>query len=241
MDIFTHGLEGSHHTPFLLQMTNRKVVALLALATALPFAGCADSKTPSPILPAGEASLDHACDGSIPKVGQYQVVVQGETNTVPEVEGQLDTGCGYMLLTGVAGAVEYDSNYRTLWLTGRNLYHDGTWSAPVTRVYGNSALSPEASLSIPEGYAIVGIAMGHSGNATLLTTIELKYRQVQLVNGQLSLTGPVFTTKVGSDSFADDAKHQLPTTNDREVYVGLGARASVEKTKVLRIHTGALY
>lgn len=222
-------------------MRNRNVVALLVLTTALPFAGCADIKNPNPILPGGEAALDHACDGSLPKVGQYQVVVQGETNTTPEVEGQLDTGCGYMVLTGVAGAVEYDSNYRTLWLTGRSLYHDGTWSAPVTRVYGDGSLSPEASLSIPQGYAIVGIAMGLSGNASLLTTIELKYRQVQLVNGQLSLTGPVYVTKVGSDSFSDDAKHQLSTLNDREVYVGLGARASVEKSKVLRIHTGALY
>ncbi len=220
---------------------NRNVVAVLTLAAALPFAGCADTETSNPILPGDEASLNHACDGSIPKLGQYSVVVQGETNTVPEVEGQLDTGCGFMILTGVAGTVEYDSNYSTLWLTGRNLYHDGTWSAPVTRVYGNGSLTAEASRSIPEGYAIVGIAMGLSGNASLLTTIELKYRQVQLVNGQLSLTGPVYVTKVGSDSFSDDAKHQLSTTNDREVYIGLGARASVEKTKVLRIHTGALY
>ena len=222
-------------------MKNRNIVALLGFAITFPIASCSDLPNQNPILPTGDAALNHACDGSIPKYSEYSVVVQGETNTVPEVEGVLDTGCGFMLLTGVAGTVEYDSNYRTLWLTGRYLYHDGTWSAPVTRTYGNGSLSPEASLSIPEGYAIVGIAMGLSGNASLLTTIELKYRQVQLVNGQLSLTGPVLVTKVGSDSFSDDAKHQLSAFNDREVYVGLGARASVEKTKVLRIHTGSLY
>lgn len=223
-------------------MKNRNVVAFLAVTTLLPLASCSDiGSSQNPILPTGKASQDHACDGSIPRAGQYQVVVQGETNTTPEVEGVLDTGCGVLVLTGVAATVEYASDYRTLWLTGRSLYHDGTWSAPTTRVYGNGALQPEQSLSVPEGYAIVGLAMGLSGNATLLTTIQLKYRQVQLVNGRLELVGPVFTSKVGSDSFADDAMHQLSPLDNREVYVGLGLRASVEKTKVMRIHTGALY
>lgn len=157
------------------------------------------------------------------------------------MEGILNTGCGYMVLTGVGGTVVHDSNYETLWLTGRMLYHDGTWSAPTTRVYGNINKTQEQSLSVPFGHAIVGLSMGLSGTSDQLTTIRIRHREVQSLNGQLQLVGPVYTSKVGSDPLENDANHELSPWNDREVYVGLGATAAVERTKLLIIHTGALY
>jgi hypothetical protein len=221
-------------------MTSRKLT-VLAFALSIPMASCADAGSGNPMAAAADPSMNHACDGSLPYFGRYVATSDNPSTTVPEVEGTLGTGCGYMVLTGVGGTIINDSDYETLWLTGRMLYHDGTWSEPTTRVYGNAAKAQEQYLSVPYGHAIVGLSMGLSGTSDQLTTIQIRHREVQYVNGRLQLVGPVYTSKVGSDPLGNDAIHELPSTNDREVYVGVGARAEVERTKLLIAHTGALY
>jgi hypothetical protein len=221
-------------------MTSRKL-AVLAFALSVPMASCADQGSGNPLLVPADPSMNHACDGSILYFGRYVALSSNPTYTDPEVEGTLGTGCGYMVLTGVGGTIVHDSHYETLWLTGRMLYHDGTWSAPTTRVYGNLNKAQEQYLSVPFGHAIVGLSMGLSGTSDQLTTIRIRHREVQYVNGQLQLVGPVYTLKVGSDPLENDAAHELSATNDREVYVGVGLNAAVERTKVLIAHTGALY
>lgn len=215
-------------------------LAALAFALSIPMASCGDMESGNLLAPA-DPSLNHACDGSLPYFGRYVSTSDNPSTTVPEVEGTLGTGCGYMVLTGVGGTIVNDSNYETLWLTGRMLYHDGTWSEATTRVYGNAEKAQEKYLSVPFGHAIVGLAMGLSGTSDQLTTIQIKHREVQLVNGHLQLVGPVYVTKVGSDPLANDAQHELSSSNDREVYIGVGARAEVERTKLLISYTGALY
>lgn len=219
----------------------RSKLAVAAFVLSIPMASCAEAGAGELTLPAAEPSMNHACDGSIPLFGRYVATSSNPSETTPEVEGILGTGCGYMILTGIGGTIVNDSHYETLWLTGRMLYHDGTWSAATTRVYGNANKAQEQYLSIPQGYAIVGLSMGLSGTSDQLTTIRIKYRAVQYANGQLSLTGPTYTTKVGSDPLDNDAAHELSSLNDREVYVGVGVNAAVERTKVLIAHTGALY
>lgn len=221
-------------------MKSRKL-AVLALALSVPMASCGEQGAGNPLAAAGDPSMNHACDGSLPYFGRYVAISDNPSTTVPEQEGTLGTGCGYMVLTGVGGTITIDSNYETLWLTGRMLYHDGTWSEPTTRVYGNAEKAQEQYLSIPSGYAITGLSMGLSGTNDKLTTIRISYRQVQLVNGRLELVGPVLTTKVGSDPLTNDAFYDLPVTNNREVFVGVGVNAQVERTKVLIAHTGVLY
>jgi hypothetical protein len=218
----------------------RATLATATLVLSMSLASCTEGGESGLLLPA-DASMHHACDGSLPLFGRYVALSSNPPTTDLEVEGLLGTGCGYMVMTGIGGTIINDSNYETLWLTGRMLYHDGTWSAPTTRVYGNANKAQEQYLSIPEGYAIVGLSLGLSGTSDELTTIRIRYRQVALVNGQLQLTGPVYTTKVGSDPLTNDAAHELAATNDREVYVGVGLQAAVERTKVLVAHTGALY
>jgi hypothetical protein len=219
---------------------NTRRLALATLLALVPIAACTDGAT-SDLLGPDQPKKNHACDGSLPLFGRYVALSSNPPITTPEVEGVLSTGCGYMVLTGIGGTITNDSNYETLWLTGRNLYHDGTWSAPTTRVYGNLNKAQEQYLSVPEGYAITGVSMGLSGTSDLLTTIRLRYRQVSIVDGHLALVGPVYTTKIGSDPLENDAAHELDASNDREVYVGLGLNAAVERTTVLIAHTGALY
>lgn len=214
--------------------------AAVALVVAVSTASCADADG-ALLLPDAKPSLDLACQGSLPLVGRYVATSDNPSTTNPEVEGVLGTGCGYMVLTGIGGTVVNDSDYTTLWLTGRLVYPDGTWSAATTRVYGDATKTEEQRLDVPFGHAIVGLSMGLSGTSDRLTTIRIAHREVQVVNGRLQLVGPVYTSKVGSDPLTNDAAFDLPSTNDREVYVGVGVTAQVERTKVLIAHTGALY
>jgi hypothetical protein len=184
----------------------------------------------------GNESTGDPCAGSIAYWTDYRV--GREYWAQPERDGMLGTGCGYMVLTGVGANIVHDSNYATLWLTGRMVYSDGTMSTATTRVEGDGWRTPEAMLEVPYGHAIVGIGAGQSGTHDLKTLV-LKYRQVQVVDGRLQLVGPVYTMQTGSGSL--NSMHQLPEYNDREVYIGVGFRSSVEQTKLILAHTGVLY
>ncbi len=221
-------------------MKIRRLAPLTGLALLLPLASCSDAVSPEPAAPPLVPAASHACDGSLPWFGTYYV--GSDPNANLEVDGKLDTGCGYMVVTGVKGRIVSDSNYETMWLTGRMLYHDGTWGGETTRVYdvdGIVSHSWEMEAKVPDGHAVIGIGIGQSGTNDTLKRLVLKSRQVGIVDGHLQLVGPVFTTDQGTGSLDTGAYHEL--TGDREVYIGLGLRSNAERTRTIRPYTGVLY
>ena len=146
-------------------MKIRRLAPLTGLALLLPLASCSDAVSPEPAAPPLVPAASHACDGSLPWFGTYYV--GSDPNANLEVDGKLDTGCGYMVVTGVKGRIVSDSNYETMWLTGRMLYHDGTWGGETTRVYdvdGIVSHSWEMEAKVPDGHAVIGIGIGQVGD-----------------------------------------------------------------------------
>jgi len=217
----------------------KTLVVLTGIALATSLNACSDLRSGNPVAPTESPVFNHACDGSLPYFATHNAGLEYWDS--PEVEGSLATGCGYMVVTGFGGRIIEDSQYETIWLTGKMLYHDGTWSSPTTRWYdndGENGRTWEAYTEVPAGHAVVGIGIGQS-RTHAVKTVVLKSREVQLVNGQLRLVGPTHTTQVGTGSI--DTWNVLPETNDREVFIGIGVRSSVEQTKMIRRHTGVLY
>lgn len=190
---------------------------------------CTDPIDPCTLDPASCPVLP-VCDAT---VGLSRTVRAGSAPTYSlEVSGTPYSDCGYLVMTGIGGRIRLhndDSNWSTLAIEARRLYRDGSWGSPTTFRYGsepNYAL--EAWGAIPQGYAIVGVGVGQGQIAgedhNDLQTLVIRYRQLVMVNGVPSLTGPVYTANHGVwPHGAIDV--EFTTTADNEVFVGAGFRS----------------
>jgi hypothetical protein len=209
------------------------------LALLLPLAACSDASdaiTSAKVL-ARPRHADIILGCSNVSFPFYTSVKAGsEPGYAPETAGILDTPCGYKIVTGIGGRVDGTSDFKGLQLRGRYVYPDGTMSAYGDNFYGTMPDGPEKFAEIPEGYAIVGVSMGESSYN--VDVIQLRYRAVSVVNGQLQLTGPVYTASAGTAT--TDADYTRPLSDSTSVLVGAGFRSAVDKIKTMQLDFASL-
>ncbi|HST61132.1 MAG TPA: hypothetical protein VLK84_20690 [Longimicrobium sp.] len=194
--------------------------------------GCSGGGDPCTINPGGcSGPLLPLCDQTVAwsravRTGQY-------ADHALEANGSVGTDCGYRVMTGIGGRIELsggDSNWSTLALEGRQLHRDGTWGSAEVQRFGTDAnFALEAWGSVPQGYAIVGVAAGQGQNSDGedshdLRTLIIRYRQVIIQNGMPVLTGPIYTGNFGVNPYGPVTVDFL-TTADDEVFIGAGFRA----------------
>jgi hypothetical protein len=159
-----------------------------------------------------------------------------EPGYAPETAGIMSTTCGYMIVTGIGGRVDGTSDFKGLQLRGRYVYPDGTMSAVGDMFWGTMPNGPEKFAEIPSGNAIVGVSMGESNYN--VDVIQLRYRAVSVVNGQLQLTGPVYTAYDGTAT--PDANYTTSSSDSTSVLVGAGFRSAVDKIKTMQLDFASL-
>lgn len=209
-----------------------------ALVLTLAIAACSeggDITSPAkPATPRHAQVLSGCSNVSFPFATSIRAGLEPYYNL--EIYGQLTTPCGYMIVTGLGGRVESGSDFTGLKLSGRYVYPDGTMSASSDNFYGSMPNGPEKFASIPSGYAIVGVSIGEVNDN--VNRVELRYRQVAVVNGVLQLTGPVYTATDGSGT--PEAAYTTSASDSTSVLVGAGFRSAVDKVKTMQLDFASL-
>jgi hypothetical protein len=102
--------------------------------------------------------------------------------------------------------------------------------------WGTMPNGPEKFAEIPSGNAIVGVSMGESNYN--VDVIQLRYRAVSVVNGQLQLTGPVYTAYAGTAT--PNASYTTSSSDSTSVLVGAGFRSAVDQIKTMQLDFASL-
>lgn len=215
-----------------MKLAIRAIVTGLAL---LPIAACSDLDriTSAEVTAAVPRFLEGCTNVNLPFVTSVRAGVEPYAGL--EVQGDLSTTCGYMVLVGLGGRVEHGSDFTGIVLTGRYVYPDGTMSAPGDKYYGTMPNGPEKYVQVPAGNAVVGVSIGQADDN--VNRIELRYRQVTVVNGLLQLTGPVYTAVAGTAT--PDVSYTI-SGNDTQVIVGAGFRSAVDRVKTMQLDIASL-
>ncbi|KFA89700.1 hypothetical protein [Archangium violaceum] len=156
-----------------------------------------------------------------------------------EVNSLAGTSCNRQVVTGIGARIVSDSNYETLHVEYRQPYADGTLGARwIARSGKNPYGTLEAWASVPDGYAVVGVAAGQQGTHDLRTLI-VYYRRIELTASGVRMTGPVYQLNVGVSPYGSINTTYL-NNNDNNVLVGVGFSSAVEQTKTIAAHVGTL-
>jgi hypothetical protein len=204
-------------------------LAVLVLATNLT--ACTEDG-PTTVDSAEPPSMNITCgNGFIPL---WSNGFLGENKPI-EAQGTLWSGCGYYVMTGLGGRIKTESNWTTVHLYGRQVFIDGTMGAETVQKFGpESSFDAELTANVPPGYAVVGVGVGEQNDN--VSVISLQYRQVSVVNGQLQLVGPTYTTIVGTGNV--EISHLL--TDDFQVFIGAGFGSSANNVTRMAWWSGAL-
>lgn len=215
-----------------MKFSLRAVAAGLAF---LPVAGCANMDSIAAVeATASTPSFLEGCSNvNLPFSTSIRAGLEPYAGL--EIQGDLSTSCGYMVMVGLGGRVEHGSDFTGIQLTGRYVYPDGTMSAPGDKYYGTMPNGPEKYVQIPAGNAVVGVSIGQLDDN--VNRIELRYRQVTVVNGVLQLTGPVYTATAGTGT--PEVSYTI-SGNDTQVVVGAGFRSAVDKVKTMQLDLASL-
>lgn len=176
-------------------------------------------------------------DGLINTYTTYRV--GREPNASLEVNSLGGSRCNRLVVTGIGAHIVSDSNYAMLHVEYRQPYANGTLGPRTTVRTGKSpTLAPEAALSVPDGYAIVGVAAGQHGTHNLKTLV-VYYRRIELTAAGVRMTGPLLPLSwEGASTGLIDSQYTNPY--DNKVLVGVGFSSAVEQTKTLAAHVGTL-
>ena len=210
------------------------------MALLLTLAACSDTSdgitsAKAPAKPRHAGVVSGCSNVSFPFYTSIRAGSEPTNNT--EIYGNMSTiPCGYMIVTGIGGRVETDSDFTGLQLRGRYVYPDGTMSAAGDMFWGSMPNGPEKFAQVDSGYAIVGVSIGESSNN--VDVIQLRARAVTVVNGQLQLAGPVVTWSDGTAT--PEAIYTRPITDSTSVVVGAGFRSAVDKVKTMQLDFASL-
>ncbi|HYO73375.1 MAG TPA: hypothetical protein VEU33_45650 [Archangium sp.] len=173
-------------------------------------------------------------------IGSYFTARVGrEPYSSLEVSSLAGTSCNRQVVTGIGARIVSDSNYETLHVEYRQPYADGTLGGRyIARSGSNPYGTREAWASVPDGYAIVGVAAGQQGSHDLRTLI-VYYRRIELTASGVRMTGPVYQINAGVNPYGSVNATYL-NTNDTNVLVGVGFSSAVEQTKTIAAHVGTL-
>ncbi|AKJ00287.1 hypothetical protein ATI61_104305 [Archangium gephyra] len=165
------------------------------------------------------------------------VRVGREPSASLEVNSLAGTSCNRQVVTGIGARIVSDSNYETLHVEYRQPNADGTLGGRyIARSGSNPYGTLEAWASVPDGYAVVGVAAGQQGTHDLRTLI-VYYRRVELTASGVRMTGPVYQLNAGVNPYGSVNATYL-NTNDANVFVGVGFSSAVEQTKTIAAHVG---
>ncbi|MFY0525949.1 hypothetical protein ACN28I_23310 [Archangium gephyra] len=173
-------------------------------------------------------------------IGSYTTARVGrEPNASLEVSSLAGTSCNRQVVTGIGARIVSDSNYETLHVEYRQPYADGTMGGrTIVRRGSNPYGTLEAWASVPDGYAIVGVAAGQQGTHDLRTLI-VYYRRIELTASGVRMTGPIYQINAGVNPYGSINASYL-TSADNNVLVGVGFSSAVEQTKTIAAYVGTL-
>jgi hypothetical protein len=161
-----------------------------------------------------------------------------EPNESPEVSSLAGTACSKMVISAIGARVVEDSNYATLWVEYRQPYANGTLGPRTLVKTGPQRLElPERMVTIEDGYAAVGLAVGQSGTHDV-KSLTVYYRRIELTPSGVRLTGPLLSRTDGTGIADQGATYYTPF--DNQVLVGVGLRSAVQQTKTVISHIGTL-
>lgn len=162
-----------------------------------------------------------------------------EPNATLEVSSLAGSSCNRQVVTGIGARIVSDSFYETLHVEYRQPYADGTMGArTIVRTGRNYTATPEAWASVPDGYAVVGVAAGQQGTHDLRTLI-VYYRRIELTASGVRMTGPVYQLNAGVNPYGAINASYI-ASGDNKVFVGVGFASAVEQTKTIAAYVGTL-
>lgn len=158
-----------------------------------------------------------------------------------EVSSLAGTECSRLVVTGIGASVRGDSYYETLHVEYRPVNTDGTLgTAFIHRSGENAFATPEAWVQLPTSggpVGVVGIRVGQNGSQDV-RTLQLWYRDVLPYNGNTARTSGILRQAQGGANPYGSIDAEVLTTNDNEVFVGIGLRSAVEQTKTVHAYIG---
>ncbi|HZI05727.1 MAG TPA: hypothetical protein VEZ71_16980 [Archangium sp.] len=156
-----------------------------------------------------------------------------------EVNSLAGTSCNRQVVTGIGARIVSDSKYETLHVEYRQPNADGTLGSRfIARSGSNPYGTLEAWASVPDGYAVVGVAAGQQGTHDLRTLV-VYYRRIELTASGVRMTGPIYQINAGVNP-SGSLNASYINSNDNNVFVGVGFSSAVEQTKTIAAHIGAL-
>ena len=165
-----------------------------------------------------------------------------DPNNGLEVSSLAGTECSRLVVTGIGASVRGDSYYETLHVQYQPVNPDGSLGAAfIHRSGDNPYATPEAWVALPNTYGpvvVVGIRVGQNGSQDV-RTLQLWYRSVvpYATTNSARMSGILRQEQGGANPFGSiDA--EVLTTNDNEVFVGVGLRSAVEQTKTVAAYIG---
>ncbi|WP_375770597.1 hypothetical protein NR798_06780 [Archangium gephyra] len=173
-------------------------------------------------------------------IGSYTTARVGrEPYASLEVSSLAGTSCNRQVVTGIGARIVSDSNYETLHVEYRQPYADGSMGArTIFRSGSNPFGTLEAWASVPDGYAVVGVAAGQQGTHDLRTLI-VYYRRIELTASGVRMTGPIYQINAGVNPYGSINASYLSSA-DNTVMVGVGFSSAVEQTKTIAAYVGTL-
>lgn len=165
-----------------------------------------------------------------------------DPNNGLEVSSLAGTECSRLVVTGIGASVRGDSYYETLHVQYQPVNPDGSLGAAfIHRSGDNPYATPEAWVAPSQAngpIGVVGIRVGQNGSQDV-RTLQLWYRSVVPYSPTSSarMSGILRQAQGGANPFGSiDA--EVLTTNDNEVFVGIGLRSAVEQTKTVAAYIG---
>ncbi|MBD0319106.1 MAG: hypothetical protein ICV87_02160 [Gemmatimonadetes bacterium] len=165
-----------------------------------------------------------------------------DPNNGVEVSSLAGTECSRLVVTGIGASVRGDSYYETLHVEYRPVNPDGSLGSPfIHRTGSNAYATPEAWVQLPTNVGpvgVVGIRVGQSGTQDV-RTLQLWYRDVVPYSPTQSarMSGILRQAQGGANPYGP-INAEVLTTNDNEVFVGVGLRSAVEQTKTVHAYIG---